>query len=127
MDAPGGPDSPPTGVGNRWGYHLEFDEQGKLGDLQIDFETMAAHLAAIVRATESRGTPIWRVIFDPELQPFWHQTAVWPAIGGAFEFFRAPFVGTARRALPHRFPDPLRANALMECSRRRSRSEVGKP
>lgn len=72
----------PTGFTNRFGYDVEFDATGRYEDLTIDFEAMAAHLAALRVATEKAGVGIWRVIFDPELQPRLRETASWPGLEG---------------------------------------------
>lgn len=71
-----------THVFNKWGYGLELDGEGRLDDLTIDFEAMAAHIAALHRAARARGVDLWRVIFDPGLQPFLRGTAAWPEIDG---------------------------------------------
>ncbi len=70
----------PTGVTNKYGYALEFDSNGRLGSLAIDFEALAAHLASIARAAEEENVGIRRVIFDPELQPHLRRTKNWAAI-----------------------------------------------
>lgn len=59
----------PTSVLNKWGYDLEFDGSGRLDDWRIDFSAMAEHLYQLDQAARRRGIAIWRVIFDPELQP----------------------------------------------------------
>lgn len=64
-----------TGTLNRFGYDVEFDEQGRLDELQIDFEAMADHLVALHKATIANGRKLWRVIFDPQLQPMLMATA----------------------------------------------------
>nr|WP_246172775.1 penicillin-insensitive murein endopeptidase [Marinicella rhabdoformis] len=58
-----------TDAANRFGYDIEFDEAGVWGNLQIDFEALAAHLVALDQQTKNQGYGLWRVIFDPELQP----------------------------------------------------------
>jgi len=75
-----------TNLFNTWGYDLEFDQQGRLDDLRIDFEAMAAHIAALLHAARARGVGIWRVIFDPKLQPFLRQTPAWPELDGTVRF-----------------------------------------
>lgn len=65
----------PTHALNKYGYALEFDEHGRLGDLRIDFEALAAHLVALGEAAREEGIPIRRVIFDPALQPALFATA----------------------------------------------------
>ena len=52
---------------NRFGYDLEFDGDGKLDDLRIDFVAIAAHLNQLDKQARQRGTRISRVIFDPVL------------------------------------------------------------
>lgn len=58
----------PASVFNRLGYSITFDNAGRSGDLQIDFEAMALHLAALDRAARENGISISRVIFDSQLQ-----------------------------------------------------------
>lgn len=65
----------PTGPTNKFGYAIEFDEQGKFKDYTIDFEAMAAHLVALHKEASAAGIGIWRVIFTPELQPFLFRTS----------------------------------------------------
>lgn len=54
----------PTSPFTRFGYDLEFDEEGRLGDLRIDFETLAEHLYELHREAEARGVGIRLVILD---------------------------------------------------------------
>lgn len=70
----------PTGFTNKFGYEIEFDAKGNYNDLSIDFEAMAAHIAAVRTASSKAGAGIWRIIFDPKLQPKLHATESWPAI-----------------------------------------------
>ena len=70
----------PTGITNKFGYSVEFDSKGTVDDLTIDFPAVAAHIAAIRKAAAAHGIGIWRVIFDPKLQPLLHGTASWPLI-----------------------------------------------
>ena len=56
-------------VFNIWGYGFEFDEKGKKGKVEIDYETMARHLKALQEAAEKNELTISKVIFDPVLQP----------------------------------------------------------
>ena len=58
----------PSTVLNKFGYGLEFDDEGKLGDLEIDFEAMAAHLDHLEQAARRNDVTIDVVIFDNELQ-----------------------------------------------------------
>ena len=70
----------PTSATNRWGYDLELDAQGRLGELAIDFEAMAAHLLALQRAAKERRVRIARVYFDTELQRSLRRTKAWPQL-----------------------------------------------
>jgi penicillin-insensitive murein endopeptidase len=72
----------PTGILNKFGYNIEFSERAQYKGLSIDFEAMAAHIAAIRKAAESAGVGVGRVIFDPKLQPRLHSTSAWPKIKG---------------------------------------------
>lgn len=55
---------------NLWGYRLEFDNKGKKGNLEIDYETMAKHLLSLEKIADQNGLRIQKVIFDPVLRPF---------------------------------------------------------
>jgi len=59
----------PTHYFNKLGYAIEFDEAGKYEDYKIDYEAMAAHLVSLHKAAIAKGVDLWRVIFDPKLQP----------------------------------------------------------
>lgn len=54
----------PTSPFTRFGYDLEFDANGRLGGLQIDFEALAEHLFQLQRAARKRGAGIALVILD---------------------------------------------------------------
>ena len=60
----------PTSAFNKYGYGIEFDAEGQYGSYRIDFEAMAAHLLALKREADKAGIGMWRVIFDPQLQPY---------------------------------------------------------
>lgn len=60
---------------NLWGYRYEFDNEGKKGNLEIDYETMARHLIALEKAAKQNGLKIQKVIFDPVLRPYLLATA----------------------------------------------------
>lgn len=49
---------------NKFGYGLEFDEQGRILGFRIDFDAMAEHLYQISIAAHQHGLTIERVIFD---------------------------------------------------------------
>ena len=76
----------PTGPFNTYGYDVDFDATGKHGDLTIDFEAMAAHILVLKRAADTRQVKIWRVIFDPKLQPFLRATKAWTGLEGHVSF-----------------------------------------
>lgn len=67
----------PTNVMNKWGYDLEFDESGHLNGWRIDYQAMAEHLYQLHQASRRRGVEIWRVIFDPKLQPMLKESPRW--------------------------------------------------
>ncbi len=58
----------PTSPLNKFGYNIEFSNQGKYENYKIDFDAMANHLLALKKAADRHGVKIWRVIFDNELQ-----------------------------------------------------------
>lgn len=60
----------PTHPFNKYGYGVEFDQDGRYDEYIIDFKAMAAHIVALDKAAEENGVTIWRVIFDPVLQPY---------------------------------------------------------
>ena len=64
----------PTHPLNRFGYNIEFDEAGRYDNLTIDYTAMAAHIVALHKAARANGYDLWRVIFDPKLQPNLFQT-----------------------------------------------------
>ncbi|PWF48425.1 penicillin-insensitive murein endopeptidase [Massilia glaciei] len=55
----------PSGAGNKYGYAIEFDAAGRYRDLRIDFEAVAAHLAALQAAVRKNGIRVERVIIEP--------------------------------------------------------------
>jgi penicillin-insensitive murein endopeptidase len=59
----------PTHYFNRLGYDIEFDVNSKYDEYTIDYEAMASHIAALHKSAKKQGADIWRVIFDPQLQP----------------------------------------------------------
>ncbi|MCG7499712.1 penicillin-insensitive murein endopeptidase [Vibrio sp. Of7-15] len=59
----------PTHPFNKFGYNIEFDEKGQYDDLRIDYVAMAAHIVQLHKQSKAMGYDLWRVIFDPKLQP----------------------------------------------------------
>ena len=64
----------PTNPLNKFGYAIEFNKQGQYKDLSIDYEALAAHIVALHQQAKSQGHDLWRVIFNPQLQPNLYQT-----------------------------------------------------
>lgn len=59
----------PTSPINKFGYDIEFDKNGNYKTLQIDYEALAAHIVSLDKQAKKQGHDLWRVIFDPQLQP----------------------------------------------------------
>ncbi len=76
----------PTSVLNRWGYDVEFDDVGSTADFSIDYDAIAEHLYQLHKAALRNDIEIWRVIFDPELQPMLASTKRWQYLESNLEF-----------------------------------------
>ena len=59
----------PTNSLNKFGYNIEFDTRGKYGEYRIDYEAMSAHIMMLHKTAIKNKQNLWRVIFDPKLQP----------------------------------------------------------
>jgi penicillin-insensitive murein endopeptidase len=68
-DAAGRPAMPGTWPWNLWGYALELDARGRLGNHRIDFEALADLLLELQRQAARRRLRIARVILAPEYLP----------------------------------------------------------
>ena len=68
----------PTNPLNKFGYAVEFDKTGRYEDYKIDYEAMAAHIVQLHKSAVKSGVDIWRVIFDPALQPYLFKTQYGP-------------------------------------------------
>ncbi len=55
-------------VFNLFGFGFGFDDQGKSGKREIDFEVVALHLQALEKAAKKNGLRIKKVIFYPKLR-----------------------------------------------------------
>lgn len=55
-----------SSVGNRFGYDIEFDSNGKYDEYTIDFPAISEHLYQLHIAAQARGVGIALVIFDPQ-------------------------------------------------------------
>ncbi len=64
----------PTHFFNKFGYSIEFDSTGNYKEYKIDYEALAAHIVALHKAAIERDSELWRVIFDPILQPYLMKT-----------------------------------------------------
>lgn len=69
VDSKGKSEVLPTNPFNKYGYDIEFDSHGKYKDVTIDYEALAAHIIALDKEAKKAGFGLWRVIFDPKLQP----------------------------------------------------------
>ena len=82
----------PTSAFQKFGYDLEFDDTGKLGELRIDFEAIALHLAALRHSAASRRVRIARVIFDPKLRAHLARTRGWSSIKDLPFMLKSPWI-----------------------------------
>lgn len=64
----------PTHPFNKFGYDIEFDVQDKYEKYSIDYVAIAAHIVALHKEATAQGVDLWRVIFDPKLQPKLYKT-----------------------------------------------------
>lgn len=65
IDAKGNSVSLPTGVRNKFGYSIDFDEHGRYDGYAIDFEAIGEHLYQLDVAAKAHGVGIALAIFDP--------------------------------------------------------------
>lgn len=80
----------PTHPFNRFGYDIEFDNKNQYEGLQMDFEAIAAHIVALHKSAKNRGYDLWRVIFDPKLQPYLYQTQYKQYLRQNIQFSKKP-------------------------------------
>ena len=59
----------PTHALNKFGYAIEFNKDGDYKQYKIDFTALAAHIVFLHKEAKRQGHDLWRVIFDPNLQP----------------------------------------------------------
>ncbi len=64
----------PTNLLNKFGYAIEFDNDGRFKNYIIDFEAIAEHLIELHKVATAAGIEISIVIFDPKLQPYLFKT-----------------------------------------------------
>ena len=77
----------PTRPWTRFGYDLAFDSGGRSGQLTIDFEALAAHLAALDAAARRNSSGIALLILAPE-----YYSRVWNTRAGAHLRGRFPIL-----------------------------------
>jgi penicillin-insensitive murein endopeptidase len=88
MDAEGRSVPLPTRPWALWGYRLELDRAGALGDLRTDYEALAALLRALDAAARTNGLRVRHVIYDEPLQP--RLFAADPGLRDALRFSTVP-------------------------------------
>lgn len=69
VDRNGAPATPQTWPWNKFGYGLEFDAEGRLGNLRIDFEALAGFLRELQTQAATRDLAITKIIIAPEYVP----------------------------------------------------------
>lgn len=107
VDAAGNSVHLPTHALNRYGYDIEFDSRGRYADYRIDYEALGAHIVALHKAARKHGVGIWRVIFDPMLQPHLYKT-------GYGEYIRRSIEIPAKRSWV-RHDDHIHVDFIVEC------------
>ncbi len=68
LNSDGESEALPTNTFNKFGYNIEFSNQGQYDDYRIDYDAMALHLLTLKQVADRHGVKIWRVIFDNTLQ-----------------------------------------------------------
>jgi len=76
----GSPARLPASAANRFGYDLEFDSKGAIGNLRIDYDALAAHLERLQEQARKHNVAIRRVIFDPTLTRHLYDTPSGPRL-----------------------------------------------
>ncbi len=80
----------PTHAFNKFGYNIEFDDKGQYQGYKIDYLALAAHLVALHKEAIAQGVDLWRVIFDPKLQPALLKTSYGPYLKKHIQFSKKP-------------------------------------
>ena len=68
-DAQGAAAHLPAWPTNKFGYALDLDKAGRLGDLQLDFDALAVLLSTIEAVARRHEAPLKQVILAPEFRP----------------------------------------------------------
>lgn len=87
-NAAGKPVPLPTGITNKLGYDIEFDQDGKYNEFVIDFAALADHLYALHQAAEARRLGISLVILDPVYLPKLFATPRGPYLQRSIPFMK---------------------------------------
>ncbi|WNC70252.1 penicillin-insensitive murein endopeptidase [Thalassotalea nanhaiensis] len=74
LDAKGNSVHLPTHPFNKFGYSIEFDQVGNFDEYKIDYDALAGHIVSLHKEAVKQGYDLWRVIFDPKLQPHLFKT-----------------------------------------------------
>lgn len=64
----GSPQQVPISDSNRYGYGVEFDEDGRVRNLQIDWPAVTEHLFALEAAGKDEGVRIKKILMAPGLR-----------------------------------------------------------
>lgn len=78
----------PTGLTNKLGYDIEFDQAGKFGEYTIDFPALAEHLYQLQQIAQAKGSGISLVILDPAYLPKLFATARGPHLQRTLPFMK---------------------------------------
>ncbi len=76
----------PTSYFNKFGYNIEFDKNGRYQEYTIDYDAMAAHIVSLHKSAKKCGADLWRIIFDPHLQPNLFRTTYGPYLRKHIQF-----------------------------------------
>ncbi len=76
----------PTHPLNKFGYNIELDNKGQYEEYSIDYVALSAHIVALHKEAVAQGVDLWRVIFDPKLQPQFFKTPYGPYLKKHIQF-----------------------------------------
>ena len=80
----------PTSALNKYGYSMEFDDEGRYKTYRTDFEAMGSHIVELHREALNTGVGIMRVIYAPDLQPYLFETAYGKYLKEHISFSKKP-------------------------------------
>lgn len=78
----------PTGITNKLGYDIEFDQAGKYNEYSIDFPALAEHLYQLQQVAQAKGVGISLVILDSAYLPKLFATARGPHLQKTLPFMK---------------------------------------